>query len=225
MPWSEREGPPGRPRRARRRRSGAVPHLGRGPGRLRMRQEAAQLLVAQLAQRQLGALGAERGVARHALLPVGPGAPAEHETELVLGILGDPAAHRDFPRLAVHLDDASGHYGSLLTSSHRSQEPDSYSATARIRASSRRSSSAGGASDRWLSASRLSLHSRKSSGRPARRNSQRRLPRASCSAASSPTAARYSASDPSRTLTRETVSVRGTSDRAFRELLQRPLHV
>src|SRR5688500_10006370 len=62
-------------------------------------------------------------------------------------------------------------------------------------------------------------------GSSARRYTQRCQPRLSARPANSRTAARYSASAPARTLTRDTVSARGTSGRRLGELLQRLLHV
>src|SRR5262249_41988202 len=92
--------------------------------------------------------------------------------------------------------------------------------------SSRRCSSAGrAATARGDSVERLSLHSRKSRGSAAERNTHRCHPRASARAASASTAATYSDSPPGPTLTRETVSVRAILDSAFRELLKLFLHI
>src|SRR5258705_9701693 len=103
MPSSEHADRWSRPHRAARsqRGSAAIPHLRRGPGGLRSRQQVPQLLIAQLAEGELAALGAKRRVAGNPLLPACAGSPSEHEPELVLRVLGVAAADGDDPLLAA----------------------------------------------------------------------------------------------------------------------------
>jgi hypothetical protein len=72
-------------------------------------EELTQLLITQLAQRQLSTLGPQRGVPHHPLLPLGTDPPAEDQPKFVFHVLGHPAADRHFPLLALDLDYSPGH--------------------------------------------------------------------------------------------------------------------
>ena len=74
-----------------------------------MPQQLAQLLIAQLAQRDSRLLAPSGEYRDHALLPSGPGSSGEHEPEFILHVLGDSPADLRLPLFAVDLEDPPRH--------------------------------------------------------------------------------------------------------------------
>src|SRR5262245_36268627 len=74
-----------------------------------MGKQVAQLRVAQLTQRELGILAAQRREPDDSALAIGTATPGKDQAKLILDVLGDATAGLHVPLLAAYFDDPTRH--------------------------------------------------------------------------------------------------------------------
>src|ERR1041384_7553014 len=163
---------------------GGVISLGGGPCRLRLPEQLDQLALGELQKRAVGRARADRREMRDTATALRPRPLYEDEAELVAAVDAHATGGRDFPALALDVDDAARHgqapdVAATGTSLHSSHASGAYVASAWSRRSSLISS---GNRDAWARCDisvLLSENSMNNRGSLALRNSQIRWPRAS----------------------------------------------